>query len=187
MLTELGQWDVSRKWGCPWDWHGFSSTSSHPRCPYRTSRTRILKLKAAGWQSGPTISWGIDSLLSISADWTQSLFQKWMLLKGPQPSQSQLTYLTCIPAQDSVGKPSRGCLALPQGWPTLGWKTWFSFPRWSTIPKMQSGPAKPRRSARMRNVLLRTRRLPKAWQRALQMARALCGLCVSFRCRESPQ
>lgn len=91
MLTELGQWNVSRKWGCPWDWHGFSSTSSHPRCPYRISRARILKLKAAGWQSGPTISWGIDSLLSISADWTQSLFQKWMLLKGPQPSQSQLT------------------------------------------------------------------------------------------------
>lgn len=72
------------------------------------------------------------------------------------------------------------------GWPTLGWKTWFSFPRWSTIPKMHMGPAKPSRSAKMRNVLLRTRRLPKAWQSARQMARAPCGLCVSFRCSERP-
>lgn len=72
------------------------------------------------------------------------------------------------------------------GGPTLGWKTWFSFPRWSTIPKMHMGPAKPSRSAKMRKVLLRTRRLPKAWQSARQMARALCGLWVSFRCPERP-
>jgi hypothetical protein len=49
------------------------------------------------------------------------------------------------------------------------------------MPKMHSGPAKPSRSAKMRKVLLRTRRLPKAWQSARQMARAPCALCVSFR------
>lgn len=88
----------------------------------------------------------------------------------PYGSQSSHTWAsgTFSPTSENFLK---GALLYPWG-PTLGWKTWFSFPRWSTIPKMHMGPAKPSRSAKMRKVLLRTRRLPKAWQRARQMARA---------------
>ena len=92
------------------------------------------------------------------------------------------TSTSCLFSQVSENL-AEGALLYPWG-PTLGWKTPFSFPRWSTIPKIHSGPAKPSRSAKIRNVLLRTRRLPKAQQRACQMARAPCVLCMSFRCPE---
>lgn len=102
----------------------------------------------------------------------------------PRCSHSSHTSASCpfSPVSENLAK---GACSTPR-WPTLGWKTRFSFPRWSTIPKMHSGPAKPSRSAKMRKVLLRTRRLPKAWQRACQMARAPCVLCMSFRCPKRP-
>lgn len=41
---------------------------------------------------------------------------------------------------------------------------------WCTIPEMQRGPAKPSRSARKRNVMLRMSGLPKAFLRACQIS-----------------
>lgn len=45
---------------------------------------------------------------------------------------------------------------------TCGRMVLFPFPTLWTIPEMQSGPANPSKSARIRNVLLRSKGLPKA-------------------------
>ena len=45
----------------------------------------------------------------------------------------------------------------------------FSLLMWWTIPEMQSGPAKPSRSAMKRKMMLRIRGLPKAFRKARQI------------------
>lgn len=58
----------------------------------------------------------------------------------------------------------------------------FPFPTWCTIPEIQRGPANPSKSARIRKVLLRTKGLPKAQQRAYQMDLDPCGYGVFLLC-----
>lgn len=58
---------------------------------------------------------------------------------------------------------------------TCGRMVLFPFPTLWTIPEMQSGPANPSKSARIRNVLLRSKGLPKAQQRARQIDLDPCG------------
>lgn len=58
---------------------------------------------------------------------------------------------------------------------TGGWMVRLSLLMWWTMPEMQRGPAKPSRSARKRNVMLRMRGLPNAFLRACQIHFGLCG------------
>lgn len=60
--------------------------------------------------------------------------------------------------------------ARQNGWGLTGcWMVRLSLLMWWTMPEMQRGPAKPSRSARKRNVMLRIRGLPNALLKACQI------------------
>lgn len=82
-------------------------------------------------------------------------------------SPSNLLFVQWVSTSSSDAS---GLLLLQYGWSLTGcWMVRLSLLMWWTMPEMQRGPAKPSRSARKRNVMLRIRGLPNAFLKACQI------------------